>query len=224
MTGLVTQSHPTFLPRIDGEAFLSSISFVINGERVRAPSWDLAPTWEGEDVEIGKTYGDLLRTSFNVETLSELAEKDPDGLMHLWNSDNLDTTDPFNKPRLTEARDSWIAHLKKEGASIPLCASLKNVESDMMFERFQSRQKGASQRARNKAIKVVEKSKSESEIEVEKPKSKAQKRKREVEEEEEEEEPKRKKVKKSKREVEVEKPKRKKGPKKVKKESAEGVY
>jgi hypothetical protein len=140
--GIATQLHPSLLARIDAEKFLSSISFVIDGEHVRAPSWDLSPTWEGEDVMIGKNYGSLLQSAFNVDSFSELAKESLTDLMRLWNSDSWQTEHPFNKPSLTEARESWLAHVKEEAAAIPVSASIREAELIGLDERFQGRRKG----------------------------------------------------------------------------------
>lgn len=142
ITGIATQVDPTLLLRIDAEKFLSSISCVVDGERVRAPSWDLSPTWEGEDVKIGKRYEGLLQSAFNVNSLAELAKEDPAGLMRLWNSDNVNTVHPFNKPRLTDARDSWLAHVRTESAAIPVSVSISETDLIGLEERFQGRRKG----------------------------------------------------------------------------------
>ena len=145
VVGITSQWDVTFLPRVDPDLFLSSISCVIDGKRTQAPAWDLAPAWKGEDVQNGKEYTDLLQSAFNVSSLSELAEKDPDSLLQLWNSDNYMTEHPFDRPQITQTRDAWIAHIKEEALSIPLCAI--NGESKS-FKRYQSKRKGTMDRIR----------------------------------------------------------------------------
>jgi hypothetical protein len=144
--GIVQQMDPTLLPRIDAEKFLSSISGVIDGERVRAPSWDLAPGWKGKDVEIGTQYADLLQSSFGVSSVNELASKDPQALLCLWNSDNHETDHPFDKPRLTQARDEWNTFVQSAKVSVPVCAREAVQE---LGGRYGSQRKGAMQSAQN---------------------------------------------------------------------------
>lgn len=120
VVGILHQMDPTLLPRIDPALFLSSISGVVDGVRVSAPAWDLAPGWHGEDVRIGKDYRELLRSSFDVDTIQELAESRPEALPSLWNSDKFETEFPFNRPQLAEARKGWNNHVERRKASIPV--------------------------------------------------------------------------------------------------------
>ena len=134
LVGIMGQMDPRILPRIDADKFLSSISGVIDGERIRAPAWDLGPGWKGDDVEIGKRY-------------TGISDLDAESLVRLWNSDNKETPFPFNKPQLLEARDRWTAHVEEQMRSIPVCALMD--EDVRERGRFMSKRKGAMQRARN---------------------------------------------------------------------------
>ena len=71
--------------RVDADGFFSTISIEIDGERITAPRWVDAPGWRGEDVRVGKSYSELLRSDFGVESIEELARTNPEGLMRLWN-------------------------------------------------------------------------------------------------------------------------------------------
>ena len=99
--------------RVDADGFFSTISIEIDGERITAPRWVDAPGWRGEDVRVGKSYSELLRSDFGVESIEELARTNPEGLMRLWNSDNHTTPYPFDKPHLAEAKQEWEAIARK---------------------------------------------------------------------------------------------------------------
>jgi hypothetical protein len=148
VVGVAAQMDPSIIPRIDSDLFLSSISCVIDGKRIRAPSWDLAPGWTGEDVLIGKDYTELLQSEFGVDSLSEL---DPEALTRLWNSDNHMTDHPFNKPQLTQIAQRWKDHSNHQKRSIPVCVAVGDKESES--DRFQAKRRGQMTSALNKSKK-----------------------------------------------------------------------
>ena len=104
---------------------------MIDKKRVHAPAWEHAPGWREEDICVGKEYGELLKSSFGVNTIQALAEKSPKDLARLWNSDNHTTNALFNNIELTNTAHDWNKHLKKQRESIPIC---KVNGEDMVLE------------------------------------------------------------------------------------------
>jgi hypothetical protein len=158
--GIGAQVDPSMLFRVDSDQFLSAFSCVVDGERIRAPSWDLAPGWTGDDVKIGQKYAELLQSSFGVDTVSELALTNPEALTRLWNSDNHATEHPFNKPQITEKKEAWVAHSRDQMRGIPVCVVNGEMES---LERFRSKRRGKMDSARN----TCKKKRKRAQVEVE---------------------------------------------------------
>lgn len=121
MLGILNQTDPSMLFRIDRDAFLSSISCVIDGKRVQAPEYPLGRGWFGEDVREGKDYGPFLNDSFGVDTPLELGILNPTALSKLYNSDKYSTKYPYGNKELAKATKAWAIHAGKSEESIPLC-------------------------------------------------------------------------------------------------------
>jgi len=136
--GLVTQVNPCLLLRVDVPKLIQSFSYIEDLIRVEAPAWDMPPGWASEDLEVGYDYRELLKDEFQVETIEELAEKDPAGLAKLWNSNTVASEAPYNRTDYKEAVEEWAKHSVRAEAAIPVCVLTKEGRDAVKF-RGQSR-------------------------------------------------------------------------------------
>ncbi|KAF9521642.1 hypothetical protein CPB83DRAFT_900449 [Crepidotus variabilis] len=147
VVGLIRQLDPCLLARVDIHRLISAFSCVVDGVRVQAPDSPLAPGWSGDDVRIGKRYHDFLQSNFDVSSLQKLAEKEPEALALMWNTDVIGSTLPFNNSLYQQAMDEWEAHIKRQQIKIPLYATIKS--QNPLGGRLASRAKGLAKSARN---------------------------------------------------------------------------
>ncbi|KAF6759706.1 hypothetical protein DFP72DRAFT_806004 [Ephemerocybe angulata] len=119
LVGYAIEQYPRYrLPRFDKEKILSALSFVENGERKSASSWEQGPGWSGDDVAIGKVY---------TEDLLTMPEED---LQRLHNSD-VRSPYPYGNKKVYEHASKWQTHRLAMARTIPLCfASDKTDEFD----------------------------------------------------------------------------------------------
>jgi len=102
----------------------------------------MLPEWASKNLEVGYDYCKLLKDDFQVETMEELAEKDPAELAKLWNLNTVMSEAPYNWTDYKKAVEEWAKHSTRVEAAIPVCILTKDSWDAVKFCR--QSQKGMS--------------------------------------------------------------------------------
>ncbi|KAF6764363.1 hypothetical protein DFP72DRAFT_1059348 [Ephemerocybe angulata] len=137
------EQYPQYrLARVDKDVFLSSLTFVHNGERTAASPWPLGPGWSGDDTKVGNRY------DVDPRTL------DPAALQRIHNTD-AGSDYLYNNKAAHDHSVKWRDHHAAMTKTIPLCvASDYNLEKVLEVKPIKRRSVTKSIRS-GKAISTV---------------------------------------------------------------------